>query len=369
MPMKIYLGYGYIPWTTAVYWENALRRHGEVIYTGTDKEYRRSGFQEVDILSCLSGAWKDDVFIYIDSGRPYFPKNIEKLPLLTACYLIDVHVDLPIRIEMAKFFDIVFVAQKDYVEDFKARGLKNVWWIPFGSEPTIYQRLKLPFLYDIGFIGHVSKDSVKRKRLLSLLSQSYQINDYRRFYSPSETSTMYSSAKIIFNCSARGDLNMRVFEALSCGRLLLTDSIANGLEELFQNRRHLVVFHDEKELLKMVDYYLSKDDERERIALCGSNLVTSQHTYDHRMKKVMNILKNTQKEKDCLVAPWRNAPLATVSISRSKIFAHWKLLTNIFRELPQTVSARSYLWQSYYLLRTLLALFKKSIKSCWGKTQ
>ncbi len=369
MPMKIYLGYGYIPWTTAVYWENALRRHGEVIYTGTDKEYRRSGFQEVDILSCLSGAWKDDVFIYIDSGRPYFPKNIEKLPLLTACYLIDVHVDLPIRIEMAKFFDIVFVAQKDYVEDFKARGLKNVLWIPFGSEPTIYQRMKLPFLYDIGFIGHVSKDNVKRKRLLSLLSQHYHINDYRRFYSPSETSKMYSSAKIIFNCSARGDLNMRVFEALSCGRLLLTDSIANGLEELFQNRRHLVVFHDEKELLKLVDYYLSKDDEREGIALCGSNLVTSQHTYDHRMKKVMNILKNTQKEKDCLVAPWRNAPLATVSISRSKIFAHWKLLTNIFRELPQTVSARSYLWQSYYLLRTLLALFKKSIKSCWGKTQ
>ncbi len=162
---------------------------------------------------------------------------------------------------------------------------------------------------------------------------------------------------------------MRVFEALSCGRLLLTDSIANGLEELFQNRRHLVVFHDEKELLKLVDYYLSKDDEREGIALCGSNLVTSQHTYDHRMKKVMNILKNTQKEKDCLVAPWRNAPLATVSISRSKIFAHWQLLTNILRELSQTVSARSYLWQSYYLLRTLLALFKKSIKSCWGKTQ
>jgi hypothetical protein len=360
--MKIYLGYGYVPWTTAVYWENSLRRHGEVIYTGTDKEYSRSGFQEIDILRCLSGARKDDVFIYVDSGHPYFPKNIEKLPLLTACYLIDVHVDLPIRIEMAKFFDIVFVAQKDYVEDFKARGIKNVWWIPFGCEPTTYQRLKLSFLYDMGCICHVSMDIFKR-------TQSYHMNDYRRFYSPSETSTMYSSAKIIFNCSATGDLNMRVFEALSCGRLLLTDSIANGLEELFQNRRHLVVFHDEKELLKLIDYYLSKDDERERIALCGSNLVTSQHTYDHRMKKVMNILKNTQKEKDYPVALWRNAPAATVSISRSRIFAHWQLLKNISKELPQAISARGYLCKSYYLLRTLLALFKKSLKNYRKKTQ
>lgn len=369
MAMKIYLGYGYTSWTTAVYWEGALRRHGKVIYTGTDKENSRAGFQEVDIMRCLSGAQKEDVFLYIESGRSYFPKNIEKLPLLTACYLIDVHIDLHIRIEIAKFFDVVFVAQKDYVEDFRARGIKNVWWIPCGCEPTVYQRLKLPLTYEIGFVGHVLDDMVQRKRLLSLLSQRYHVNDYRRFYSPSETSAVYNSSKIIFNCSAKGDLNMRIFEAMSCGRLLLTDSIANGLEELFQNGRHLAVYHDETELLKLVDYYLAREDERERIALCANHLVMSQHTYDHRIKKTLSILKDMQKEQKCLAASWRDAPAATVSISRSKIYAHWNLLTNILKEWPKTGNARGYLYKGYYLLRTLFALFKQSIRCHWKNTK
>lgn len=362
MSMRIFLGYGHRSWTTGVYWEKALSRYAEVIYVGTDKENCRLGFQEMDISRLLSGAQEEDVFIYVDSGRPYFPRNIEKLPVLTACYLIDVHVDLAMRIEMAKFFDVVFVAQKDYVETFRTKGFKNVWWIPFGCEPTVYQRLKLPLIYEIGFVGQVSEDTVRRKKLLSMLSKRYRMNDYRRFYSPSETSRVYCSSKIVFNCSANGDLNMRVFEAMACGRLLLTDCIANGLEELSQDRRHLVIYHDEGELLELADYYLLEEDERERIALCGSNLVRSQGTYEHRMEKVLNILKDTQKEKECLAAPWRNAPAAAVSISRTRIYARWQLLGSILKEWPQEGSPGSYLGKSYYFFRTLFSLLKKRLK-------
>lgn len=351
-------------WTTGVYWENILRQFGDVIYVGTDKRNNHLNFYEKDIVRCLSGANKEDVFIYVDSGRPYFPSNIEKLPLLTACYLIDVHIDLPIRVEMAKFFDVIFVASESHVEIFKSKGFKNVWWVPLACEPSIYKQLEMPHMYDIGFVGHVSKDMAKRKRLLSLLSQHYRVNDYNRFYTPSETSDVYNSSKIVFNCLEVPGLNMRVFEAMSCGRLLLTDvnSLTLGPKNLFQDRHHLVVYQDKRELLELADYYLLHEDERNRIAHCGSELVRSQHTYECRAKEILNIFKTVREEKDYLIAPWRNASSTIVSISRCKIYSHWHLLKNILEELLQTRNIRSYLWQCYYLIITFLKLLKKNIK-------
>ena len=44
---------------------------------------------------------------------------------------------------------------------------------------------------------------------------------------------IYSESKIVLNASINGDLNMRVFEALTSGALLVTDRIENGLDTLF----------------------------------------------------------------------------------------------------------------------------------------
>jgi len=38
----------------------------------------------------------------------------------------------------------------------------------------------------------------------------------------------YSASKIVFNCSLKKDVNMRVFEALASGSLLLTNDLSEN---------------------------------------------------------------------------------------------------------------------------------------------
>ena len=83
--MSIYLGYGYLTWTTGTYWENALRKLADVKFCGIGKESFPEANAGFDIASSLPAVRETDVFIYIDSGEPYFPRNIHKLRCLTAC--------------------------------------------------------------------------------------------------------------------------------------------------------------------------------------------------------------------------------------------------------------------------------------------
>ena len=52
-----------------------------------------------------------------------------------------------------------------------------------------------------------------------------------------EMARAYSAARLAFNRSVKNDVNMRVFEAVACGSLLLTNDLAdNGQAESVPRR-------------------------------------------------------------------------------------------------------------------------------------
>jgi spore maturation protein CgeB len=83
---------------------------------------------------------------------------------------------------------------------------------------------------------------------------------------------------------------MRVFEAMSCGRLLLTDR-ANGILDIFSDKKHLIVYN-ENNLEELILYYLDNSEEREKIAKSGYNEVVEKHTYEKRLEKILKISLN-----------------------------------------------------------------------------
>ena len=87
----------------------------------------------------------------------------------------------------------------------------------------------------------------------------------RRFFE--EMAQTYSASRTVFNRSIRNDVNMRVFEALACGSLLLTNDLRdNGEAELFQDDVHLATYTCPEELLDKARFYLRHGRARERIA-------------------------------------------------------------------------------------------------------
>ncbi len=78
---------------------------------------------------------------------------------------------------------------------------------------------------------------------------------------------------------------MRVFEALACGSLLVTNDLTeNGQAELFQDGVHLATYREPEELLDKLAFYLEREATRENIAAAGRAEALLRHTYRDRME-------------------------------------------------------------------------------------
>ncbi len=103
----------------------------------------------------------------------------------------------------------------------------------------------------------------------------------------------YRSSKINININRIQTLTsftQRIFDCKASGAFLLTDRRA-------MNNRYFVTEGADRELVEydslahcreLIDYYLSHDEERERIALAGRNKVLSLHTYDNRLEEMLS---------------------------------------------------------------------------------
>src|SRR5205814_2216995 len=80
----------------------------------------------------------DDLLLYVDPGCARFPLDVDRLGCVKAAYLSDVHRDLNSRIALAPLFDVLFVAQRDYVNEFRRRGYVNTWWLPLACDPKVH---------------------------------------------------------------------------------------------------------------------------------------------------------------------------------------------------------------------------------------
>lgn len=255
-----------------------------------------------------------DILFYVDPA-PAWPLGLESLPSLTVAYLIDVHQDLRSRLQMAKFFDAVFIAQKEFVPAFREKGHRNAFWLPLACDPELHTTDSKARPYDVGFVGNIGVRGMPRFEVLSSVLPRYRTNDYSRFYPPREMANVYGRSKIVFNASVNGDVNMRVFEAMASGALLVTDRIGNGLSDLFEEGAHYVGYSTIPEALGKIDYYLAKTEERERIACAGQQTVLDHHTYAHRWESIRQ-----QFGQACGEAPARSLSRAALAELYAEVF-------------------------------------------------
>jgi hypothetical protein len=116
---------------------------------------------------------------------------------------------------------------------------------------------------------------------------------------PEEMSVIYSKSKIVFNQSSEKvpeTMNMRIFEALGCGALLVTNEVPLQ-RRLFKDGIHYVKFTSPKDLMRKVKYFLSHPKEACEIARQGHEYALKHHTYAHRAELALKILKGLSNEK------------------------------------------------------------------------
>lgn len=172
-------------------------------------------------------------------------------------------------------------------------------FFPFAMAADIFNRAR-PLAerkWDIAFVGNTSEGVYNRRRaILKAVRKAFDgradITLYAKVY-VEKLAALYGNAKIVLNCAADHlrTLNMRLFEGMGCGALVLTD-VVDGQEQLFEDGKHYVVYRDTEDLIAKLDYYLDHPQDAQRIAAEGRRHLLSRHTYEHRARELCAIIQN-----------------------------------------------------------------------------
>ncbi len=224
-----------------------------------------------------------DVIIVLENyGNEWLPElsSINKPKVL---WIIDSHkIAKEINAYSARNnVDINLVTWKNHLDLFD----RSVWFPPCYPSDLITPYDDWEKKYQVGFCGsrgnrgdwldRLTNDVGLKQNIFVLGAGMVQcINSYRIHFNRNETPDV---------------LAFRTVETLGCGAFLLTDDSGNVLD-LFEDGRHLCIYSSYEGCLLKIKYYLEHEDERERIATLGYDLVKRKHTYDVRAEYIIKLI-------------------------------------------------------------------------------
>ena len=212
-------------------------------------------------------------------------------------------------LEQYKFYDEFFIFDMSYSEELFKHNVKVVTWLPFAFNESLlpatgnskntkdFDIIFAGSAYDerIAFFENVVKLGLKIKLIGNHWNKSKLLNDKATLLpniSPEEIFKHYSSAKIGININHEQSItgvNSRTFELCGFGIFQLTD-FRKDLTNLYNIGEEVVVFENMDDLAGKISYYLKNDVEREKIASAGMKRTIKDHTYQKRMKYVIEKL-------------------------------------------------------------------------------
>lgn len=110
--------------------------------------------------------------------------------------------------------------------------------------------------------------------------------------SPEEAADLYASSKICLNIhdDRNKGTNPRTFEIMATGSMELMD--AREDYDITEPGKTVAVFHNAKEAVEKISYYLQHEEERERIAKAGQLAVMNKRSMKHSLETVLEIRNN-----------------------------------------------------------------------------
>jgi hypothetical protein len=95
-----------------------------------------------------------DLFLYVEP-LGLIPTGMERAPFVTAAVLCDMHNNLGSRLQLARFFDHLFLYQRNYVSAFTEHPKSHLHWMPFACDTDVVRSLNLARDLDVAFVGQL----------------------------------------------------------------------------------------------------------------------------------------------------------------------------------------------------------------------
>lgn len=301
------------------------------------------------------------VVLETDPRFRFFPEGLLEAPVPTAFWAVDNHLNYRWHKEYARQFDVTFFAQKDYIPAAQRYGAANVHWLPLAADAEYHRIEPRPGKYAVSFVGNISKG---RRRFFDSIDPDIPLNIVSGVYEQ-DMAQILAESKIGLNVSLREDLNMRFFEVLASGALLVTQKIEAGVSDLFQDGVHFASHHF-TDVSKILKYYLENEPLRAGIAARGRELCLSRHTYRHRCEELIEVALSDPgfltKRRDKMRS---HVP----EISQSLVFGHRTFkMREESRQSYRRAIHRSPLGSCAYLLKYFTSYLEEVVQKPFKKT-
>ena len=251
-----------------------------------------------------------DVILY-ETGAPGLPRGLNRVSLPTAILDIDTFGWTRFRLRWAMLFDYVFTWHPSYVSQFQKAGHPRVFALPHAVDARLFGEFIVDTerLYDIGFVGNRGLPQYRqRDRVIAKLASRFQTNDFREWYDKQEMAEVYRRSRISVNVSRSEfpqEANMRCYEAMAAGALLMTGMPTELTEWGFREGEHFIGWRSEEEIPDLVDQFLQRKEQRLAIARAGQERTLKNFTYQ---RCVESIVQAIEKDDGQLFAPARQWP-------------------------------------------------------------
>ncbi|MBN2141052.1 MAG: glycosyltransferase family 1 protein [Desulfovibrionaceae bacterium] len=269
-----------------------------------------------DIREALAEAgFEPDVLIQTELLRDrVLLRGLDGLSCRKVFWSLDTHLNSFWHAHYGRLFDGLLSTQKRLLPELRAAGLSQVGWLPwFGFEAE-----RLPWSgreNDLAFVGRVSAQRPSRQWFVEFLKADYSPK-LARDVGFADLVEIYRQTRLAPNESICGEVNFRLFEAASCGCLVLNQLVSPELAELFVPGREIETFGHVLELKSKLDFYLRHKDKAEALGLAARARVLAGHLPIHRAEQAL-----------CLADSWTaraaRGPDADAALALT-LFALWE---------------------------------------------
>jgi len=264
-------------------------------------EYAHAAWDDAELVTRIK-AFAPDLIVVVHGRRfaQRFGSDFSLLGAPTAVWLLDEPYEVDDTETFSDRFDHVFISDRATLYRHPRSS-----YLPVCYDPRVHHPGELPRIRKVGFVGGGNST---RERYLSALARA-GVLDYvvggdwsdeainavclGRNIRPNATAQLYGVTRIVLNVFrethhfnrdgiAATSLNPRVYEALACGALVVSE----WRPEIDTVVPELPTFRTEAECVALINYLLAAPEKAEAIRLaCAMRLAS--HTYADRLQTVL----------------------------------------------------------------------------------
>lgn len=277
------------------------RADDEILCLGgpyTHLTYQPENYTYSEIAKQFPDGWKPDVYIHWSMEYYRIPAGLEEADCFLVGAVGDTFLGGRAVQAMGGAFDLLLI-ERSGIDGLRRVGFTNLHVSNFfGFDPILHRRLEgVERDLDIVMIGNFNHDvQHERSRWLARvarLSRHYRVCLTTDVWGEEYTQLM-NRARIVFNRSISGVINMRVYEAAACGACLFYERENLEIRDLFTDRQECVLYSEE-DLEDLLHYYLTHEEERQEIARRAHQKVQS-YSYAHQIGRILTDIDKLRHE-------------------------------------------------------------------------